>query len=118
MSPALRNILALGLSGLAALSFGLGALAPLPPIPGPPGSDKLAHLTAFALIALPTAALAPRHLIWLLPLGLAYGGAIELIQPLVGRGRELLDLVSDGLGLAVGAVAGLALGGAVRRLRR
>lgn len=117
LTPAVRNLLALGLSGLAALSFGYGALAPLPPLPGPAGGDKLAHLVAFAAIAFPTAALAPRHLLWLLPAGFAYGGAIELIQPYFGRGREFLDLVFDGLGLIVGAAAGLAASHVLARLR-
>lgn len=118
MSATFRHALALGLSGLAALSFGLGALAPLPPLPGPPGGDKLAHVTAFAAIAFPTALLAPRHLVWLLPLGLAYGGVIEVIQPWFGRSRELLDLISDGLGLALGALSGFALARLPGLLRR
>ena len=65
-------------------------------------------MTAFAAIAFPTALLARHHLLWLLPLALLYGGAVEVIQPYVGRGRELMDFLFDGLGLLVGAGAGLA----------
>ncbi len=105
----------LGLSALAALSFGYGALAPLPAVPGPPGSDKIAHLIAFAAIALPTALLARVHLLWFLPVALVYGGGIEIIQPYVGRGREWLDFVFDGLGLVVGTGAGLILARLLKR---
>ncbi len=104
-----QTLLGLGLSALAALSFGYGALAPLPAMPGPPGSDKIAHMLAFAAIALPTAFLARAHLLWFLPVALAYGGGVEIIQPYVGRGRELLDFVFDALGLVVGTGAGLML---------
>lgn len=103
------SLLGLGLSALATAGFAYGALTPLPPLPGPPGSDKLAHLLAFAAIALPTALLSRHNLVWLLPVALGFGGAVELIQPLVGRGREAMDFLFDGLGLLAGTGAGLTL---------
>ncbi|MDT8326932.1 MAG: VanZ family protein, partial [Roseovarius sp.] len=37
--------------------------------------------------------------------GAAYGGVIELVQPYVGRSAEWGDLLADGLGAFVGALA-------------
>ncbi|MBE0453333.1 VanZ family protein [Roseovarius autotrophicus] len=72
---------------------------------GIPHLDKLAHFLAFAAIAVPLAWRHPRH--WrAVALGvLAYGGAIELIQPFAGRSAEWGDLVADGLGAFAGAFA-------------
>ena len=43
--------------------------------------------------------------------GALFGGAIEIIQPLTGRGAELADLVADIAGCAVGVW----IAGTVRR---
>lgn len=102
--------LALGSTALLAvliayltLSAGdLGTLAP--------GSDKLHHALAFAALAFPIAALQPR---WTLPAMLvfaAFGGAIELIQPYVGRSRDVMDWLADVIGLGLGASLGLGFG--------
>lgn len=69
--------------------------------------DKLAHAAGFALLILPTAALRPSALRLVLPLALALGGLIEVIQPFVGRGRELYDFIADAVGLGIGTLAGL-----------
>ena len=36
-----------------------------------------------------------------------YGGLIELVQPYVGRSRELADWTADLKGIAVGTLAGV-----------
>lgn len=79
------------------------------------GSDKLYHFIAFAALVFPCALLFARTLIWLLPAAMLFGGAIELIQPYVGRGRELADFGADVVGLLIGAVLGLTLRAIVTR---
>lgn len=73
--------------------------------------DKLWHALAFATLILPAALLDPRAVRLILPMGLALGLGIELIQPLVGREASALDVAAD-LG---GLVLGLVLGRAARR---
>ena len=76
--------------------------------------DKVAYIAAFTALVLPVAWMAPRSL-WLLgPLALGLGGAIELLQPYVGRSREVADFTAD----AIGVVAGLVLGTGLRQLWR
>lgn len=99
--------LALILTLLCALAIGMSTLLPLAPVPGPPGNDKTLHLLAFAALVLPMAIACPRRLLWLVPLACAYGGAIELLQPLVGRENELWDWIADISGVAAGATFGL-----------
>lgn len=74
-----------------------------------PGSDKLYHTLAFAALAFPCAFLYARTLVWVLPMALFFGGAIELIQPYVGRGAELADFAADAVGVILGATLGLTL---------
>jgi len=44
-----------------------------------------------------------------LPIALLFGGAIELIQPYLGRGGELADFAADAAGIVFGAALGLAI---------
>lgn len=71
--------------------------------------DKVAHAVAFALMVLPTAWGYPRALAVTIPMALVLGGAIELLQPMVGRGREMADFVMDVVGIGAGLVIGLFL---------
>ena len=84
-------------------------LLPMPHLPGPPNADKGGHSLAFLLLMLPLALTTPRALFWLAPLALAFGGLIEIVQPHVGRSRELADLIADGTGIAAGCVIALAV---------
>lgn len=70
------------------------------------GWDKLNHISAFVALAFSawlgfdTAPLRQR---WSMPLLLAYGGAIELLQLYVpGRSCEWGDLAADALGIVLG----------------
>lgn len=88
-----------------------------PGAPGPEGLfgfDKLAHLLSFAAIAMPLAWRYPRH--WrAIALGvLAYGGLLELVQPMTGRHAEWGDLLADG----IGSVSGAFVAARLRRSRR
>lgn len=73
-----------------------------------PGTDKLHHFLAFAALVFPALAVRPSAARWILPLAIAYGGLIELIQPYFGRSAEWGDFVADALGAFAGALAGLA----------
>lgn len=90
-----------------ALLIAWGTLSP-PGAPGPalPLTDKQIHALAFALLVLPLGWVRPRAALWLGPLALAYGGAIELIQPSVGRSAEWGDLLADAIGIALGLLPG------------
>lgn len=97
-----------------ALAIVIAILTLTPPIQMdmPAGSDKSYHFLAFAALALPLATVRPRWSPALLVVFSAYGAAIEIIQPYVGRSRELADLIAD----VVGIVCGLVLGWLVRRI--
>lgn len=77
------------------------------------GADKIAHMAAFMILVLPTAALWPRVSALVGVLAVTYGAAIEIIQPFTGRHAEVADLVADGIGVALGII----IGSAFRRYR-
>ena len=86
----------------------VGALA-FSPNPAPmvdTGWDKLNHLLAFVALGMSARLGFPGGIRWaaLLAAGLlAYGGAIELLQPMVsGHVGEWADLLADALGIAAG----------------
>lgn len=91
--------------GLAAL---IAFLTLRPPIETgmPAGSDKIYHFVAFAALSFPLAVVRPRWSTFLLVLFTAYGAAIEIIQPYVGRSGEWADLLADVTGIAGGIAAG------------
>jgi len=103
------------------LTLGLGAIifvvtmVPVETPPPVPGTDKLHHLVAFAALTLPCAALWPRALPWILPCIVAEAALIEIVQPYVGRLRELSDFVADVKGIGIGLAAGLTIA-AIRHL--
>lgn len=93
-----------------ALLIAFLTLTPTPHLPnGNFHWDKLAHMLAFMVLVFPTAALWPRVAAWIGVLAVAYGGAIEIIQPFTGRSAELADLVADGIGVALGIILGTML---------
>ena len=72
-----------------------------------PLNDKLIHFLAFAVLVLPLGWARPTWLLWVAAVALAYGAAIEVIQPHVGRSGEWGDLMADGLGILAGVIPGL-----------
>ena len=55
------------------------------------GTDKSHHLLAFASLAIPPSFSRPRISPFVLLPAAAYGGSVEVIQPLTEKNRELLD---------------------------
>lgn len=79
----------------------------LPPLPE--GSDKVQHALAFFGLSLPVAVVRPRWLWLFIPAFIGFGWMIEVIQPYVGRDRDVMDLVADGTGVALAALVGWGL---------
>jgi VanZ family protein len=87
------------------------SLVPRPvPVPGRfPWADKVAHAVAyiglafFAVCAVDRRGALPFTLV--LAACLVFGGAIEALQPLVGRSRDIGDLIADAAGAAIGSTA-------------
>lgn len=98
MSHVIAKIITL----LIAAAILVGTLFPVSQLPEVDSGDKAAHLIAFALLALPlNLAGHPRWL--LLNTGFVlFGGAIEFIQPFIGRHGEWLDLGADMIGVVGG----------------
>ena len=87
-----------------AFAIGLATLTPVETLPNVSGSDKLYHLISFAILTLPIAIIRP-HALWIiLGLSIAYGGAIEIIQPLVNRNCEMADFLADAAGAVLGVL--------------
>lgn len=99
---------ALALTAALAILIAAATLMRVPVPAGIGGSDKTHHLLGFAALALPVASVRPRWSLGLALLLAAYGGAIELVQPLVGRSRELADWTADLKGIGLGTLAGVA----------
>jgi VanZ family protein len=77
------------------------------PIPPNPFSiSKFYHMVAYAGLAFPVIATGPHRWIWLVPLAIAYGGALELIQPHFNRTAEFLDAVANAVGVGIGVWLG------------
>ena len=88
----------------------MATLTPVETLPNVSGSDKLYHLIAFASLTLPIAIIRPNAMWIMLCLSIAFGSAIELLQPLVNRNCEIADFLAD----AVGAILGSLVAGALR----
>ena len=99
---------------IIAFAIGLATLTPVEKLPTVSGSDKVYHLISFAILTLPIAIIRPRTIWIILSLSIAFGGAIELLQPLVNRNCEMADFLAD----TVGAILGVLVTKALRARRR
>ncbi|WP_204114937.1 VanZ family protein [Shimia biformata] len=112
-APSIRphwpSLIALAMTLTIAAMICWATLTPVRAPSGLPGNDKAYHFIAFAMLSLPCAILSPRWLVALIPLALVFGAMIEVIQPMVGRERELADFSADSLGAACGAALGIFL---------
>ena len=103
--------IAFGMTVLLALIVAAATLTPSDNLPSAPGSDKLHHFLDFGAVAFPAAFARPRASLWLVIVVSAYGAAIDIIQPYVGRHEDIMD----GLFNAAGAFCGACLGVVSRR---
>lgn len=83
-------------------------LVPMPPgAPFPvPHFDKLVHAILFFCVALPSVLVLPGRwhwTVWIVVVG--YSGLMELVQPVFGRGADLLDLLANATGAALAVIA-------------
>lgn len=113
-----RSCIALFMTLGLMLLVGVLTLVPLPPTPQIGGSDKTHHMIAFAALIFPAAVLRPRWVVGLSLILAAYGGAIEIIQPYVGRSGEWADWVADLIGIAAGVACGLVVRSTLRGILR
>nr|MDU9045177.1 VanZ family protein [Candidatus Electrothrix aestuarii] len=95
-----RHWLSCSIGTLASITF--LSLWPIDTLPSAPGSDKLHHLLAYATLAFPVALRRPKRWLGIIALFIVYSGLIELIQPLVSRYAEWLDLAANTTGLLCG----------------
>ncbi len=112
-----RTPLALITGALLLTAVGIATLMPPGALPSAPGTDKMQHFTAFAGVSLVITLIRPGWAWAIMLVLIAYGGLIELVQPYVGRTRELADFVADTLGTVAGSVTALAMVWLAARLR-
>jgi len=87
---------------IIAVVIGMATLTPVEELPDVSGSDKLYHFISFAILTLPIAVIRPKAGWVMFILSVGYGGAIEVLQPLVDRNCELTDFLADVGGVALG----------------
>ncbi len=68
-----------------------------------PGFYSIAHVVAFAALAVPLAWRYPQRWVLVAGLAAAYGGLTEIGQSYVGRNMEVADVVADAAGACLGA---------------
>ena len=71
------------------------------------GNGKFLHFFAFALMAPPLLLIKRTKVLKVAAVAILYGGAIELIQPIVGRNAEVMDLVADICGVIFAVMVAL-----------
>ena len=97
------------LTGLIALAIGYLSLSPLETLPPALGGDKVHHFIAYAVLCFPLSFRDAAAARIVLPLAVAYGGLIELVQPYVNRYGEWGDFAANAMGCLIGfALARLA----------
>ncbi|MCI5140879.1 MAG: VanZ family protein [Candidatus Electrothrix sp. ATG1] len=70
--------------------------------PSAPGGDKLHHIIAYAALVLPVPLSRPKLWQFIAALFIVYSGVIELVQPLVHRYGEWLDMAANSVGVLCG----------------
>lgn len=91
------------LAAVIAVAIASMTLTPATPRINVSGIDKIYHFIAFGSLIFPLIVTDSRRWAWAVPLVIGYGGAIELIQPTVGRSAEWLDFGANTAGVLAGA---------------
>ncbi|MEO1038993.1 MAG: VanZ family protein [Pseudomonadota bacterium] len=105
-------IVALAIAGIAVMPGAAGQSSLL-------GWDKLEHIAAFAALTLLIRGGWPNtHRGWVIGVLVLYGALIELVQStdLVGRTPSILDLIANGIGMALGLALAWLLGRTARAI--
>lgn len=68
------------------------------------GFDKLYHCLAYTVLVMPLALKRPTNWQLMVAVLMLYSGAIELVQPMIGRHGEWLDFAMNACGLLIGVV--------------
>ena len=97
------NWIVITLLTLAGITF--ISLWPLEELPSVPGTDKILHLIAYAILMFPAALCKTKKWAVLCILFIAYSGIIELLQPYVNRYCEWLDLAANIIGVICGLIS-------------
>ncbi|BDX08260.1 VanZ family protein [Planctobacterium marinum] len=74
--------------------------------PGIPGIDKVQHLLAWGMVALPIVVAKPKGVYGFLLLLWLASGLIECVQPYFQRTFDVLDLLANGTGIALALYGG------------
>jgi len=75
------------------------SLKPVIDLPSVPGGDKIHHMIAYAILMFPVALKKPKNWPYIGLFFLCLSGGIELLQPLVGRHNEWLDIFANWTGI-------------------
>ena len=94
----------IGITWLTLVGITLASLWPLDTLPTVPGSDKIHHLVAYALLMFPTTLRKPKRRMLYGLLYIVFSGVIELIQPYVNRYGEWSDLLANSAGIVCGVI--------------
>jgi VanZ family protein len=97
----LRSSIVLGMTVALALAILWLTLRPASPSGGPQWNDKISHALAFGALVAPSAIWRRAWLVWIAPLAVTLGAAIEIVQPLFGRDGEVADFAADLAGVAL-----------------
>ena len=96
----------LALTLLIALLIAVFSFLPNGKLASLSGTDKLWHFGAYFCLIIPFAIIKPSLIKWVLPLGIMYGGFIEVLQPNFYRRLDLFDFVMNAFGAMSGAICG------------
>jgi len=94
----------LALTLVSVVTVTISSLWPVDQLPQVPGTDKLHHVIAYAMVMFPIALRRPERWVWFGLLVVAYSGGIELVQPYMNRYAEWLDLLANSAGVVSAVV--------------
>ena len=70
------------------------------------GNDKIFHLLSYLILSFPMSYKKPTSYRLIFIFFVCFGGLIEIVQPIFSRSRELLDFISNTIGIILGMIVG------------